>query len=260
MSFFDQFPGIEILEALEPEELAGRILNHLIEEDRPRYHMQGLVIPPERQDLWEHRDQIHVYIAEAWAWLEGQGLLVPEPGPNGRGGYCFISRKGMRLRGDPDFGEYVQALSLNRELLHPRIELRVWPPFVRGEYDVAVFQAMKALEVWTREAAGYDNKERGAPMLRKAFHKENGPLMDPDLEPGEREALCNMIAGAYGYFRNPAAHRHVPMDHPAPAVEIIMFASHVMRIIEDAEERAAGFVEQPDGTFVIPDKDQADDE
>jgi hypothetical protein len=40
-------------------------------------------------------------------------------------------------------------------VLHPVIAERVWLSFVRSEFDTAVFQAMKAVEVAVREAAGF---------------------------------------------------------------------------------------------------------
>ena len=41
---------------------------------------------------------------------------------------------------------------------------------MRGEFDVAVFQAMKAVEVATREAAGLKTNDLlGVKLMRKAF-------------------------------------------------------------------------------------------
>jgi hypothetical protein len=45
---------------------------------------------------------------------------------------------------------------------------------IRGEFDVAVLQSMKAVEVAVRDAAGYPAKDYGPPMMRKAFDAQNG--------------------------------------------------------------------------------------
>ena len=44
---------------------------------------------------------------------------------------------------------------LQREVLHPKIADKVWMAFMRGEFDVAAFQAMKAVEVAVRDAADF---------------------------------------------------------------------------------------------------------
>jgi hypothetical protein len=36
---------------------------------------------------------------------------------------------------------------LPKEALHPQLADEVWMAFMRGEFDVAVFQSMKAVEV-----------------------------------------------------------------------------------------------------------------
>jgi hypothetical protein len=41
---------------------------------------------------------------------------------------------------------------------------------MRGEYDVAVFQAMKAVEVYVREAGGFAASDLGTDLMRRAFH------------------------------------------------------------------------------------------
>jgi hypothetical protein len=43
---------------------------------------------------------------------------------------------------------------LPKEILHPKIADPVWRAFMRGEFDVAAFQAMKAVEVSVRAASG----------------------------------------------------------------------------------------------------------
>ena len=69
------------------------------------------------------------------------------------------------------------------ELLQPVLAEKVWPQFLRGDHDVAIFQAFKEIEVAVRTAAngkgaGYPDDLVGTTLMRKAFHPDSGPLTD----------------------------------------------------------------------------------
>lgn len=236
-SFFDNFPDVEVLLELAPEELAASILFHVREVNARNCHPQEYQVHSSQSDLYARREDVDIAVFEAWAWLETQGLLIPQPGGNGNNGFRILSRRARKFEDDQDFLRYAKANRLPKEILHDRIRQKVWAAFVRGEYDGAVFLAMKAVEISVREAAGYERSERGAPMMRRAFNKEKGPLTDMSLEEGEREALSHLFAGVYGYFRNPNAHHDVSLDSPEEAMEIVLLANHLLRIVDAAVER-----------------------
>jgi uncharacterized protein (TIGR02391 family) len=121
---------------------------------------------------------------------------------------------------------------LPKENLHPRLADRGWSAFLRGEYDVAVFQAMKAVEVAMREASGLPDSLLGVPLIRSAFNPSGGPLTDAMAEAGEKEARSALFAGAIGSYKNPHSHRDVDLSDPKEAVEIIMLANHLLRIVD----------------------------
>ncbi len=99
--------------------------------------------------------------------------------------------------------------------------------FSQGEYETAVFQAFKEVEVLVRYTGGYASTDLGVDLMRKAFNKDNGPLTDMSTPVSEREALAHLFAGAIGSYKNPSSHRHVKID-AEEAVEMIILASHLM--------------------------------
>lgn len=68
--------------------------------------------------------------------------------------------------------------------------------------------------------------------MRAAFHPSTGPLTDRLAEAGEKEARMAFFAGAIGCYKNPHSHRDVNLSDPKEAVEIIMLANHLLRIVD----------------------------
>ena len=71
---------------------------------------------------------------------------------------------------------------------------------MRGDFDEAVFKAMKAVEIAVRERANLSDAHIGIRLMRCAFDPKNGPLTDIKAEAGEREALSDLFAGAIGSY------------------------------------------------------------
>jgi uncharacterized protein Ymh len=114
---------------------------------------------------------------------------------------------------------------------------KVVPLFRRGDYDVAVFQAFKEVEVAVRDAAngkgaGYPDSEVGTALMRKAFHPESGPLTDTSIMAAEREAVMHLFSASIGHAKNPTSHRRVIIP-AAEAARLVIFARHLMDIVED---------------------------
>lgn len=226
----------EILVSLEPAELAGIVLEHLLtfSPNDGMIHGGNYANAGTLQHQLRIEDarieEVRECIAEAWSWLVCEGMLAPYPG-DGSGGRCFVTRLGRRIASAQGLREYRRAMVLPKDKLHPAIADRCHAQFMRGELDTAVFQAYKQLEVAIRDAAHLPAGLLGVQLARKAFDVTTGPLSDRENEPGERQALSDLMAGALGSYKNPHSHRNVAVQADE-AAEMILMASHLLRIVD----------------------------
>ena len=220
--------------ALEPEELAGVGLE-LITQDASgigpsRLHPTGFTSRETLGPFPQHqRNQVEYAMAEAWNWLIREGLIAPTPGDTY--GWHFVTRRGAQLKNRAGVTAFTNSAQLPRTILHPELIKCCWPAFMRGEYDTAVFQAFRELEVAIRAAGRFSADDIGVALAQKAFSEKNGPLTDMDAPSGERVALLQMMAGALGSYKNPHSHRRVQLS-AVDATEMIVMASHLMKIVD----------------------------
>lgn len=241
MNLAELVPEADIVLALEPDELALRILQVV---SRWPEHMQQLelgafinsALGPRNGASTSYpanrRGELERAIREAWYWLEGAALLIPHPGYHEPHTLRVLSRRAVKLAEEPESVRSFGTLRLPKESLHPNIREDVWQQYHRGKLDTAVFEAMKAVEVAVRDAAGLPTKDVGTSLMRKAFDPANGPLADMNTDMAEREARAHLFSGAIGSYKNPHSHRYVALDDPGEAAEIIMLANHLLRIVD----------------------------
>lgn len=79
----------------------------------------------------------------------------------------------------------------------------------------------------------------GTKLMREAFRPVDpdkpaitpGSLTDTTLPAAEQKGMADLFSGAIGLYKNPQSHRNVPTE-ATDAAEIIVFASHLLRMVD----------------------------
>ena len=219
----------EAIRRLEPEEIATYLLERFRNtspEPGCTQHLGNFINELSRTQI---PPDIEAALTEAWQWLASEGFITESAR---QAGWYYMSRRGKRaLESGSSAAAFLNVKLLPREFLHPVIADRVFPSFLRGDYENAVLIAFKEVEIEVRGAASLPNTSYGVPLMRDAFHVANGPLTDQNQVAGERQAVSDLFAGAMGSYRNATGHRRVNLD-AAEAAEVIILASHLLRIVD----------------------------
>lgn len=67
--------------------------------------------------------------------------------------------------------------------------------------------------------------------MRDAFSPESRPLTDSTSEAAQRQGRIDLFAGVIASYKNPHSHRDVNLDNASEAIEIILMANHLLRIV-----------------------------
>ncbi|WP_181439747.1 TIGR02391 family protein [Curtobacterium sp. MCBD17_028] len=179
---------------------------------------------------------VEQFVADAVGWLLARGLIGPTAEAQ-YGPHWMLTSDG-RAAAELSSATHIEAAMRLHADLHPVLNASARPNFERGDYATAVFSATQQVEIAVREAAGFEKRQLGVPMMRDAF-KPGGPLSDADEVVSEQEAVRDLFVGAIGAFKNPTSHRAVEFDSPVEAASIIHLADLLLRIVDRAKARRA---------------------
>jgi uncharacterized protein (TIGR02391 family) len=167
-------------------------------------------------------------LAEAWNWLIARGLVAQNPQQSAAEAF-FITRRGSEVLSQGL--AWVKAVHRLDVQLMPILEVRVRPLFLRGDFETAVFVAMKQVEIEVRRLTGLPDEDLGTSLMRLAFKADGGPLAVDGEHIAEAEARSHLYAGAIGLFKNPSSHRDVDYSDPTLAAEAVLLADLLLRLL-----------------------------
>lgn len=109
-------PDVEVFLSLEPEELGAKLLFiarpfgmfslNVFEHEIWDADSRGLPSYPRNR-----KDAVALALAEAWTWLEAQGLITPAPSQGHGTSYRVLSRRARRFQSEAEFANWGRLTS-----------------------------------------------------------------------------------------------------------------------------------------------------
>jgi uncharacterized protein (TIGR02391 family) len=120
---------------------------------------------------------------------------------------------------------------------HPGVIAASKSLFESGHYAQAIFEAFKAVNNFIKQKTGLDLD--GKQLMAKAFD-EKGPVirlneLKTQSDRDEQEGFKFLFMGAIVGIRNPKAHENIIQNNPYIALQLIGFASLLMKKAEEGK-------------------------
>lgn len=225
---FTTTPTAAELRTLSTADLALIMLRSLGDQPNPNSILRGHE-QAHHQNGEPDTDFLMERWSDAWAWLIANGLVGPHH-RNTPSDWHRVTQQGRQVAEAGTVRELLAEQRLPDDLHDDLHEAR--RQFRNGNAEIAVFAAMRQVEIRLRTLSGAGNDMIGVSLARYALRPDGGPLSDDRLEAGEREAISHLFAGALGAFKNPTSHRLVDFDDPAVAADILLLADLLLRLLD----------------------------
>jgi uncharacterized protein (TIGR02391 family) len=215
---------------LDLESLAYLVLEHLITTNE--WNTRNFLVG---QEVVRRALPAQEALVEALNWLLSNGLAaMGKPGQSASES-MIVTRRG-RIAAKEGLAKVRAGTRLNVEL-HPLL-VGARTKFLGGDFEFAVLEAMRAVEIRTRDLAGLGNSDIGVNLMQQAWSpKAPGPLVDTAADGGEQLAVLQLFAGAVGLFKNPLSHRQIDYADATEAAEAVMLADLLMRLLDKTAAR-----------------------
>lgn len=135
----------------------------------------------------------------------------------------------LRLRESQD------APTMLFSTFHEKLISKCQPLFAVGAYDSAVFEAFRLVEEAVRTLSGFSNSDVGVNLISKALGSKVPPIQLSDVA-AEQEGFHSLFRGAIGAFKNPGSHRTVGHTDATRVMELLAFASLLLKLLDDTKK------------------------
>lgn len=116
-------------------------------------------------------------------------------------------------------------------LLHPDIHARCWSLYTQGDYDSAILNATKAIEVAVRKKAQLADEVVGVDVVNLAFSLKNSVLQYSQVK-AEQEGMMSLLRGIIQVYKNPQSHRFVGMQNASECLGILLMCGSLLYTID----------------------------
>jgi len=103
--------------------------------------------------------------------------------------------------------------------------------FEQGNFEEAVQNALKTLEVRIREEGGFSQNEYGDSLAMEAFRPDEGPLSFGETD-AEQQGVMFLYRSAFKTFYNPAKHRFLDDLDKKQTYHILCFVNMLITLLE----------------------------
>lgn len=115
--------------------------------------------------------------------------------------------------------------------LHPDIHAKCWRSYIDEDYDAAILNATKALEVAVRKKSKLPDHVVGADLMAQAFNP-NKPILEYKTIKAEQEGMMSLLRGIIQVYKNPQSHRFVGMQNKSECLGILLLCSNLLHTID----------------------------